>query len=487
MIGDVQPSARPAPVARQKSGFEWVVDRIWRFFCSVRVGIYEITLLAVLVLIGALRNSSVPQALADAVPAAKPLVERWYAWDVYHSAVFMVTMTLLAIGIAIGGIINRAPGLWAAIAHPTVTTTHGFLRGADVSASAADAAAPADLAETVEGAFRGGRYRVLTAQVGEETHLYADRNRYGKLGTVPLHIALILVLVGGIVGARWGFRDTDVMVPEGSVRDIGHDTGLSVRLNRFDEDYNEDGSAKTYRSNLTVLKDGQPVRDASITVNHPLTLGDVVFYQSGFGQAVTLGIKDAQGNVLYQDALPLGEFRSKTNPDAPAALLDLPAAGISLTVIAPDDNPPNQPELDTLHLASGQMYLMVRPLGPDSPLKDPVAQVINQGDATTFGNATVTFERERRFTVLQVARNPAIPIFLASALMLTGGILMVFAFPHRRIRGIIGPDGTGGSRLALAPMAKRDWAGQRAFEEMVDKLEADLGLTMERTARAEPA
>ena len=259
MIGDVQPSARPAPVARQKSGFEWVVDRIWRFFCSVRVGIYEIIFLALLVLIGALRNSSVPQALADAVPATKPLVERWYAWDVYHSAIFMVTMTLLAIGIAIGGIINRAPGLWAAIAHPTVTTTHGFLRGADVAANATAAAAPADLAETVAGAFRDRRYRVLTAQVGEETHLYADRNRYGKLGTVPLHVALILVLVGGIVGARWGFRDTDVMVPEGSVREIGHDTGLSVRLNRFDEDYNEDGSAKTYRSNLTVLKDGQPV------------------------------------------------------------------------------------------------------------------------------------------------------------------------------------------------------------------------------------
>ncbi|HEU5433125.1 MAG TPA: cytochrome c biogenesis protein ResB, partial [Thermomicrobiales bacterium] len=316
----------------RRSRFEWAVDRVWRFFCSVRVGIYEIIALAILVLIGTLRNSSVPQWIADHAPVTAPVVAAWYGWDVFHSFLFMATMTLLAISIAIGGIINRAPGLWQSIAHPPVATTHGFIRNTEASASAVAPVTADELAARLTASLRDARQRVLTEPRGEEIHIYADRWRYGKLGTIPFHVALILVLVGGIVGARWGFRDDAFFLVEGATQGVGHGTGLDVRLNEFVESYNENGIAKEYRSALTIYRDGAPVKTGSVTVNHPLTLGDVVFYQSGFGQAVALNIVGADGKALYDDALPLGEFRSKTNPDAPAAVLDLPPAGISLTV-----------------------------------------------------------------------------------------------------------------------------------------------------------
>src|SRR4051812_7327999 len=103
-----------------------VVDRVWRFFCSVRAAVVEIAFLALLVLIGTLRGSSVPRTIADAIPASTPLVDAWYAWDVFRSLPFAAVLTLLSVAIAICTI-NRAPGIWQAIAHPTVTTTHGFL------------------------------------------------------------------------------------------------------------------------------------------------------------------------------------------------------------------------------------------------------------------------------------------------------------------------------------------------------------------------
>ncbi|HEX5498439.1 MAG TPA: cytochrome c biogenesis protein ResB, partial [Thermomicrobiales bacterium] len=326
------------------------------------------------------------------------------------------------------------------------------------------------------------RHRVLTEPRGDEIHVYADRWRYGKLGTIPFHVALILVLVGGIVGARWGFRDDAFFLTEGATNAVGHGTGLGVRLNEFIESYNENGIAKEYRSALTIFRDGAPVKTGSVTVNHPLTLGDVVFYQSGFGQAVALNIAGADGKTLYDDALPLGEFRSKANPDAPAAVLDLPPAGISLTVIAPDEDPANQPGLDTLHLASGQMYLTARPLGPDSPLKQVESQVVTQGGSARFGNATVAFDREKRFSVLQIARNPGIPIFIAAALLLVGGLAITFYFPHRRIRAIVAPDAAG-SRLELAPLARRDYGAQRTFERVVDDLERRLDAPLVRAGR----
>lgn len=479
-----QASARPRLAVR--SWPEAAVDRLWRFFCSVRAAIWEITALAVLVLLGTLRGSSVPRGLADTIPFTAPLVDRWYAWDVFHSLPFIGLLALLSVAIAIGGILNRAPGIWSAIAQPTVTTTHGFLGGAEVSADITADLAPAALAgEIAVGLGRAG-YRVRTAARGAEIHLYADRFRFARLATFPFHVALILILVGGIVGARWGFRETEFIVPEGSTRDVLHGSDLRLRLDDFSEVYLENGAAKEYRSDLTVLRDGEVAATGSITVNHPLTVDGVTFYQASFGQAVQLQISDAAGNLLFDDALALAPYRSKLNADAPAARLELPPAGLALSLIAPDENPANAPELDTLNLRSGQMYLLVRPLGPQSPITVPTGATIGQGETRELAGLRFTFVREKRFALFQVASNPGIPLFFAASFLLVGGLAVTFYFPHRRLRGIIGaaPGSDGRAAVAtLAPMAKRDWSGQRAFAATLHHVEAVVTGTVLRRER----
>src|SRR5918992_1767233 len=150
-------------VTKPRALSEMVVDRIWRFFCSVRAAIAEIAILAVLVLAGTLRRSSVPRPIADTFPITAPVVDRWYAWDVFRSLPFSGILTILAVAIAVCTI-NRAPGIWQAIAHPTVTTTHGFLRNAETTAVFA-AAVPADaLASQLETALRSSRYRALSEE-----------------------------------------------------------------------------------------------------------------------------------------------------------------------------------------------------------------------------------------------------------------------------------------------------------------------------------
>ncbi|MCA9879387.1 MAG: cytochrome c biogenesis protein ResB [Thermomicrobiales bacterium] len=470
---------RPQRVRR--SWPEIAVDRVWRFFCSVRAAVVEITILALLVLAGTLRGSSVPQSLADVLPVTAPLVERWYAWDVFRSLPFAAILTLLSVAIAICTI-NRAPGIWQAIAHPTVTTTHGFLRNAETSTVYESALSRDDFTAELGRILGKSHYRVLSAEHNGETHLYADRWRYSRLATFPFHLALIMILFGGIVGAAWGFRENELFVPEGSVRDLGHGTGISVRLNDFSEVYREDGSPAIYRSDITLLRNGQEIDQGSMTVNNPFTHGDIVFYQSGFGQAVSLRIADSNGNVVLDDSLPLGPFQSRLNPDAPAARIDLPQAGVALSVVAPDVNPANQPQLDTLNLKPGEMFFMIRPLGTDSPISQPIPATVKQGDSVTLGDLTLTFERERRFSVLQVARNPGIPIFFVAAILLIGGSMVTFYFPHRRLRGIIADTPTG-SVARLAPIARRDWSATRVFDQLVERISTGTGLTPQVTRR----
>src|SRR5688500_11572833 len=95
---------------RRRGPLEIAIDRVWRFFCSVRAAVYEVAVLALLVLIGTLRGSEVPQWIADLIPGMQGFVDRWYAWDVFKSLPFAFMLGLLAVAIAICTI-NRVPGI----------------------------------------------------------------------------------------------------------------------------------------------------------------------------------------------------------------------------------------------------------------------------------------------------------------------------------------------------------------------------------------
>ncbi len=449
-----------------------VVDRVWRFFCSVRAAVYEISFLALLVLIGTLRGSDVPQWMANAAPVLQPLVDRWYAWDVFGSPVFAVTLALLAVAIAVCTL-NRVPGIWQTISTPRVGTSPGYINRAEVNARFATGGTAAELEASIQSVLADRRYRFFTERVGDQVHFYADKNRWSKLGTFPFHLALILLLVGGIVASVFGFRDVDFAVAEGETRPVGHGTDLSVELVRFRDTYVPTGDAAEYRSDVVIYDDGEQVKSGAITVNNPISAGVATFYQGSFGISADMLVRDAIGNELYAGPLEMGFFTLRENPDAPAGLIRLPAQGVQIAVVGPDSDRANRPDLDTLQLEYGQVWVQVSPLSQGMNGADAEAAVFDQGVPAEVGDLTVTFERESRFTVLQVAYNPGIPIFLIASVLLVGGLSVTFYFPLRRIRGVI-QESTQGGTLIMTPLAKRDWGGKREFFDLVEKAETQL-------------
>ncbi len=472
----VEREARVADVLRKRAGRSGcspgavVVDRIWRFFCSVRAAAYEIVFLALLVLVGTLKGSIIPAQIPRYVPALEPLVEQWYAFDVFHSLVFSLTLTLLAVAIVVCTI-NRAPGLWDAIAHPTVPTTHQFFRTA-APAAALRVAEPSDvITADLMGLLKARRYRVLSEERGGEVHVYADKHRFGKLGTFPFHLALILVLIGGIVGSEFGFREPNLAVTEGTTRDIGRGTGLRLHLEAFVDTYDERGQPTAYRSDVILYDGEREVRRQSITVNHPLTYGHVTFYQSGFGPAAVLWVTDPGGVMLYEGSVDF-PYRSRANPDAPAGLLDLPTQGVRLELFFPNLTLDATPEIGDIKLRPGELYAQVRDLRTNQKIGE--GAVIGQGDAVQLAGLGVRFVRERRFTVLQVASNPGIPILFAASVLLVFGLIVTFAFPHRRVRALVAEAGAE-TEVLLAPLARRDWGGQRDFVQTLAVIERRFG------------
>lgn len=458
-------SALPTQPRQQRSTLERYVDKVWRFFTSVRNAIYEIAFMALLVLIGTLRASSVPQMLKDAVPFTSPLVDRWYAWDVFRSPVFAATLAILAIAIIICTL-NRLPKIWAAFAHPKIRTSMGFISKADTAATYTLTADDSDSLAKLKDVLAKKRYRVLTEQHGDETHIYADKNRFSGFGTFPFHIGLILLLVGGIVASTYGFRENVFVIAEGERENVGHGTGLQVELIRVVDTWNETGNPIDYTSQIQVYENGNPVKSGDVQVNHPMSFGPATFYQSSFGTTGEFTVRDTSGNIVFSGPTELGLFTARDNPDAPAGFIDIPAENVRMSVISPDANPANAPMLDSLQLSAGQMWIGLP--------GESEGTVVTQGQPAKVGDYTVTFEREGRYTILQVGYNPAIPIFLIAAGFLVGGLIITFYFPIRRIRGIL-KKSVDTSELHLAPLAKRDYAGKRDFYTVLGKLNTDLG------------
>ncbi len=452
---------------------EVAIDRVWRFFCSVRAAISEIAFLAVLVLIGTLRGSSVPNSLADAVPFTQPLVDAWYAWDVFRSPVFASILALLAIAIAVCTI-NRAPGIWQTISQPRIRTSQGYLRGADTSATFATAATVADVIGAYESVLRQKRFRVMTERVGEETHVYADKNRYAKLGTFPFHLALILLLVGGIVGAQYGFREQEFILPVGERRAVGNGTDLSVELVQFQDSYTPIGTPDEFISEIVIYDDGNAVRRESISPNDPVSYRNATFYQTSLGHGSNMRVTDTTGAEVYNGTVDYGRFTFGGNPDAPAGFVQIPGEGVTMTVVAPDTFPNTAPELDTLNLKAGQMYVALQPTGGSATQRQEF--VVDQGQPVQAGDLTIHFDREVQWSLLQVAYNPGIPIFAIASVLLVGGLAVTFYFPLRRIRAIVSR-GPNGATLTTVPLAKRDWSGKRDFFRSVETLGNQLGVT----------
>jgi hypothetical protein len=60
--------------------------------------------------------------------------------------------------------------------------------------------------------------------------------------------------------------------------------------------------------------------------------------------------------------------------------------------------------------------------------------------------------------------------------------MVTFYFPHRRLRGIVTATPSG-SMARLAPIARRDWSATRVFDELLERLSAETGLTPQVTRR----
>ncbi|CAH2036234.1 unnamed protein product [Thlaspi arvense] len=164
--------------------------------------------------------------------------------------------------------------------------------------------------------------------------LYAFKGLAGRFAPIGVHIAMLLIMVGGTLSATGSFRGSvtvpqglnfvmgDVLGPVGFLSFPSDAFNTEVHVNRFTMDYYDSGEVSQFHSDLS-LRDlnGKEVLRKTISVNDPLRYGGVTIYQTDWSFSALQVTKDGEGpfnlamapikingdKKLYGTFLPVGD------------------------------------------------------------------------------------------------------------------------------------------------------------------------------------
>ncbi len=137
--------------------------------------------------------------------------------------------------------------------------------------------------------------------------LYAYKGLPGKIGPIIVHISLIIILFGSLIGNLSGFVAQE-LIPLGGVFHIQNlitsgplttvPQNFETYVKEFKIAYNEEGAIDQFYSDLIVLNtSGEKVSEKIIYVNEPLRYNGVVFYQTDWNVNSLFINVDQQVNI----------------------------------------------------------------------------------------------------------------------------------------------------------------------------------------------
>ncbi|MFI6578820.1 cytochrome c biogenesis protein ResB [Nocardiopsis sp. NPDC050513] len=479
----------------------------WRTLTSMRTALILLFLLAV----GAIPGSVLPQNVVsvDEVgayfrehPDLAPWLDRFALFDVFSSPWYAAIYLLLFVSLA-GCVLPRAVAHARALRARPVRTPRNLGRMPYAARFTTDAS-PETALEQARRILRGYRVERYGDSLSSETGYLREA------GNVLFHLALLGLLAALAAGAFFGYRGNMLIVEgDGFANTLpsydaiypGHWTDtddlqpFTLRLDDFEATFIEEGDlrgqASSYVADVT-YRESPGAEDGRhrLEVNHPLTVDGVQVYLLGHGYAPEFVVRDADGGVVFDQAVPF-LFRETATftsdgvlkvPDTGGEQLGfvgvfLPTAeetadGQMVSTFPGAENPRVTLEgyRGDLGLIDPQSVYQLRTEGMEELGSSPVMEV---GDTWELpdGAGSVTFTGVREYVSLQTNRDGARPFALGSAVAAVGGLLVTLFVRPRRVwvRAAKGEDGR--TTVEVAGLGKTEVAGNNAeFHELTTRL-----------------
>jgi cytochrome c biogenesis protein len=438
-----------------------IIDKIWNFFSSVKVGVWLIVLTLIASAIGTIfpQEMYIPQTIS-----ADEYYQQQYGWlgkmyyqlgfnNLYSSWWYLLLIALIGVSLVICSL-DRVVPLYKALRAQRVTRHEGFLKRQRVFGTTENGYEK-DFARIKE-RLQSKHYHIRE----ENGDLLAEKGRFSRWGPYVNHVGLIIFLIGGMLRFVPGmYVDKVLWVREGETLEIPETDGQYYLKNNqfilqnynknkdktFEKTLNRVGSVvKNYQSNVILYKrvgKGIPgekpkltkVQDYKIRVNDPLTFNGYSLYQVDYKldelNAMTFNLAEKDTGKTFGE-LTINLYNPKPTYDL--------GNGYSVDILSyfPDFEFQKGGEPTTKSRIPNNPAFVFRMVTPDKPKGETSFVAIRQ-TIEPFGNNKykMAFKgvKTKNVSGLTVRKDSTIWLIIIGGIVFMIGVIQGAYWNHRRI------------------------------------------------------
>ncbi|WP_101844127.1 cytochrome c biogenesis protein ResB [Halobacillus sp. Marseille-P3879] len=472
-----------------------VIDKVWNFFSSVKVGVWLIVITLIASAVGTIfpqemyipPGSNAATHYRDQYGLAGQIYYQLGFHNLFTSWWYMVLLAMIAISIVIASLDRFIP-LYKSLKTQKPKRHDLFLKKQRIFGTTEDA--EVDL-ELIKKNLKKHRFKVRE----EDGSILAEKNRFSRWGPYVNHIGLIIFLLGTLLRFVPAlYVDEFIWVREGETKVINGTDGQYYIKNdeflletydendeRFQEAIQRNGQPvpKTYQTNATIYErtddvvvgtdpELEEVKQTEARVNHPIKFDNFTLYQASYQQNefkdMTFKLHD-----MDDEDTTYGEFTvDLTDPQSEYELED--GYRVVLDSYFPEyEMDDGKPVSKSKYPKNPAFVFNVYPPDESEPevsFAGIGANVDGSGE-NDYKVGLVDFD-VRDVTGLTVRKDYTLPFIALGGAIFMIGVIQGMYWNHRRIW--IKPKGNG---VWIAGHTNKNWV---ALKREIDKVIEDTGV-----------